>query len=208
MIYPFGGNASQCRAVENALTNQMSVIQGPPGTGKTQTILNIIANLILQGKTVAVVSSNNSATKNVYDKLNLPENNLGFIAASLGSTENKKGFIENQVSLYPDFSSCVTAILRDADALLKEIGTDYEDSGEFQLLVRCLSEQTVTGDGTRRLRIGKDEGLSGSMKQRERIAPARKRGRPRKEAPGVVEAGAEAETAGGGEDDGQQTDAG
>jgi len=105
VIYPFGGNASQCQAVENALTNQISVIQGPPGTGKTQTILNIIANLILQGKTVAVVSSNNSATKNVYDKLSLPENNLGFIAASLGSTENKKGFIEKQMGLYPDFSS-------------------------------------------------------------------------------------------------------
>lgn len=51
------------------------------------------------------------------------------------------------------------------------------------------------------------EGESYRMKQRERIAPARKRGRPRKEAPVVAEAGAEAETAGGGENDGQQTDA-
>lgn len=74
----------------------------------------------------------------------------------------------NHTFYYSDSSgteACVTAILRDADALLKEIGTDYEDSGEFQLLVRCLSEQTVTGDGTRRLRTGKDEGLSGSMMQ-------------------------------------------
>ena len=40
----------------------------PNGTGKTQTILNIIANAVLNGQSVAVVSSNNAATKNVYEK--------------------------------------------------------------------------------------------------------------------------------------------
>ena len=68
-IFPFGCNASQFKAVKSALTNQISVIQGPPGTGKTQTILNIIANLLAQGKTVQVVSNNNSATDNVLEKL-------------------------------------------------------------------------------------------------------------------------------------------
>lgn len=51
------------------MENQISVIQGPPGTGKTQTILNIIANILMQDKTVQIVSNNNSATENVYDKL-------------------------------------------------------------------------------------------------------------------------------------------
>jgi superfamily I DNA and/or RNA helicase len=69
LIFPFGGNSSQFKAVENALNNQISVIQGPPGTGKTQTILNIIANLLIAGKTVQVVSNNNSATANVLEKL-------------------------------------------------------------------------------------------------------------------------------------------
>lgn len=44
------------------MENQISVIQGPPGTGKTQTILNIIANILMQGKTVQIVSNNNSAS--------------------------------------------------------------------------------------------------------------------------------------------------
>lgn len=69
LIYPFGCNASQKIAVSNAFENQISVIQGPPGTGKTQTILNIIANIVRQGKTVMVVSNNNSATANVLEKL-------------------------------------------------------------------------------------------------------------------------------------------
>ena len=35
VIYPFGFNLSQKKAVDNALTNRISIIEGPPGTGKT-----------------------------------------------------------------------------------------------------------------------------------------------------------------------------
>lgn len=107
-IFPFGCNNSQYKAVKNAMENQISVIQGPPGTGKTQTILNIIANILMQGKTVQIVSNNNSATENVYEKLSSPKYNLGFIAATLGNSKNKKLFVEHQDAAYPDFSSWKT----------------------------------------------------------------------------------------------------
>lgn len=94
LIFPFGCNASQKTAVARAFEHQFSVIEGPPGTGKTQTILNIIANIVVQGKTVMVVSNNNSATANVLEKLE--KFGVGFIAASLGSRENKELFIANQ----------------------------------------------------------------------------------------------------------------
>lgn len=94
VYYPFGCNASQKAAVEAALTHQVSIIQGPPGTGKTQTILNIIANLLMKGKTVLVVSNNNSAVENVAEKLN--GEGLGFLVAQLGSVQNKETFIANQ----------------------------------------------------------------------------------------------------------------
>ncbi len=94
LIYPFGCNASQKKAVTTAFEHQLSVIQGPPGTGKTQTILNIIANIVRQGKTVMVVSNNNSATANVQEKLE--KYGLSFIVAPLGSKENKEAFIANQ----------------------------------------------------------------------------------------------------------------
>ena len=97
LIYPFGCNASQKIAVANAFEHQISVIQGPPGTGKTQTILNIIANIVRQGKTVMVVSNNNSATANVQEKLE--KNGVGFIAAPLGSKDNKEQFVANQPTL-------------------------------------------------------------------------------------------------------------
>ena len=102
IIYPFSLNMSQKAAVENAITSQVSIIQGPPGTGKTQTILNIIANIVRNGETVAVVSNNNSATANVAEKLE--KYGLSFMTAFLGSVENKTAFLEHQTGRYPDMS--------------------------------------------------------------------------------------------------------
>ncbi|WP_051420636.1 AAA domain-containing protein [Helicobacter pametensis] len=93
-IYPFGFNLSQKKAIDEALQNSISIIEGPPGTGKTQTILNIIANVVLEGKSVAVVSNNNSAIQNIEEKLR--KYSLDFICAKLGSFENKKHFIQSQ----------------------------------------------------------------------------------------------------------------
>ena len=101
LLFPFGINSSQYQAVKNAMENQISVIEGPPGTGKTQTILNIIANLIYNGKSVAVVSNNNSATENVFEKLK--QFDFDYICATLGRRENKENFIQNQSGLYPNF---------------------------------------------------------------------------------------------------------
>ena len=93
VIFPFRFNLSQKLALENALTNSISVIQGPPGTGKTQTILNIIANLVsMQKKSVAVVSNNNEAVKNVKEKLE--RQGYGFLTALLGKADNQQAFFE------------------------------------------------------------------------------------------------------------------
>lgn len=94
LIYPFGFNISQKQAVELAMDNSLSVVEGPPGTGKTQTILNIIANALIRGCSVAVVSNNNSAIANVEEKLE--KYGFDFFCAKLGSKENKEHFIANQ----------------------------------------------------------------------------------------------------------------
>jgi len=93
-IFPFGCNISQKMAVQRAIAHPVSLVQGPPGTGKTQTILNLIGNMLLLDKRVAIVSSNNSATANVREKLG--NYGLDFVAATLGSNQNKKLFIEGQ----------------------------------------------------------------------------------------------------------------
>lgn len=103
LIYPFGCNESQKLAVETTLRNSISIVEGPPGTGKTQTILNIIANLIVQNKTVAIVSNNNSAVFNVREKLE--KYGYEMLVASLGNNENKASFFDNieEQTVNPDF---------------------------------------------------------------------------------------------------------
>ncbi len=93
LIYPFGVNESQLAAVEQAFSAQVSVIEGPPGTGKTQTILNILANILLRGKTVAILSNNNAAVENVYEKLE--KFSLDHLIAKLGSKEKRANFFAN-----------------------------------------------------------------------------------------------------------------
>ncbi len=93
LLFPFNSNQSQIRAIATALKNKISIVEGPPGTGKTQTILNLIANIIYHGKNCAVVSNNNTAINNVYEKLN--EEKLSFFAATLGSQINVVKFFES-----------------------------------------------------------------------------------------------------------------
>lgn len=90
IIYPFAVNRTQKEAIKKALSNNVSIIQGPPGTGKTQSILNLIANLIVEGKSIGVVSSNNSAIENVKEKLE--EEGYGFLIAHLGNSSNRISF--------------------------------------------------------------------------------------------------------------------
>jgi superfamily I DNA and/or RNA helicase len=102
IILPFSFNQSQRAAIENALGNNISIVEGPPGTGKTQTILNLIANIMANGYTCAVVSNNNTAIQNVYDKLT--EEKLAFFVASLGSRERIAAFFssatENELATF------------------------------------------------------------------------------------------------------------
>ncbi len=105
LIYPFDVNTSQKEAIKKALGHNISIIQGPPGTGKTQSILNLIANLVCQGKSVAIVSNNNSAIENV--KYKLDKAGYGFLIAHLGNSDNRKKFFETASNNYePDSAWC------------------------------------------------------------------------------------------------------
>ena len=94
LIMPFHSNIDQRNAIRAALTHQISIIDGPPGTGKTQTILNLIASLIAQGKSVGVVAGANSAVDNVVDKLT--EEGYGFLVATVGSVARVKEFHQRE----------------------------------------------------------------------------------------------------------------
>lgn len=62
-------DSSQIEAIEMAKSGKSFVLQGPPGTGKSQTITNIIAECLSDGKQVLFVSEKLAALNVVYDKL-------------------------------------------------------------------------------------------------------------------------------------------
>ncbi|MBU4613071.1 DUF2726 domain-containing protein [Achromobacter sp. GG226] len=124
LIYPFGLNESQLAAVEQAFRAQVSMIEGPPGTGKTQTILNILANILLRGQTVAVLSNNNAAVENVYQKLD--KCGLGHRIARLGNQDNRKDFFANLPPL-PSSEPEPAPTLEEIQALLARVKQHLHD---------------------------------------------------------------------------------
>ena len=146
LIFPFGCNNSQMEAVEKALSHSMSVIEGPPGTGKTQTILNIIANVLTQGKTVLVVSNNNAAVENIKEKLASDKYKLDFFVAQLGSSNKKTEFVSCQTGLYPDFtdweieSDKYNALKEELSYLTATVKDTFDKKEHLSLLRQELSE--------------------------------------------------------------------
>lgn len=62
-------DASQAIVIEEVRKGRNLVVQGPPGTGKSQTITNIIAAAVKEGKTVLFVAEKMAALSVVHDRL-------------------------------------------------------------------------------------------------------------------------------------------
>ncbi len=86
---------SQLRAIELARSGANLVIHGPPGTGKSQTIANIVATLLAEGRRVLFVSEKTAALDVV--KRRLTEVGLGGFCLDLHSDRGKKASVYAQL---------------------------------------------------------------------------------------------------------------
>lgn len=66
---PIEADGSQATAVSKALAGHTFVLQGPPGTGKSQTIANLLAQALHEGKRVLFVAQKQDALQVVKDRL-------------------------------------------------------------------------------------------------------------------------------------------
>lgn len=161
-VYPFSFNLSQQVAIENAFSNKVSIIEGPPGTGKTQTILNIIANAIIKNKSVAVLSNNNSATDNVYEKLE--KYDLQTLCAKLGKRDNVKKFIDNQKELkkYPNSwnlgKKSIETLKKQLLSIQNDILKYLEEKNEIALLKHELDDLVLEEKHYKETKINKSLG--------------------------------------------------
>lgn len=69
MAIPMSADSSQMVAIAAAAAGHSFVLHGPPGTGKSQTITNMIANALYQGKTVLFVAEKMAALNVVQSRL-------------------------------------------------------------------------------------------------------------------------------------------
>ncbi|SJZ43849.1 AAA domain-containing protein [Mycoplasmopsis verecunda] len=91
-------DGSQEKAIQAAIEGHSFVLQGPPGTGKSQTIINIITELMSRGKKVLFVAEKKAAVDVVYDTLEAK----GFdkFILRLHSDDNNKQFTKKLLEDY------------------------------------------------------------------------------------------------------------
>ncbi|MBW9278584.1 DUF4011 domain-containing protein [Bacteroides fragilis] len=82
---PVSADSSQLEAVYEAVNEKSFILHGPPGTGKSQTITNIIANALYQGKRVLFVAEKMAALSVVQKRLT----NIGLAPFCLELHSNK-----------------------------------------------------------------------------------------------------------------------
>ena len=95
LCYVVDADSSQTEAIQTVLAGKHLVIQGPPGTGKSQTITNIIAAAVKQGKRVLFVAEKMAALNVVHDRLE--KAGLKVITLELHSRKATKSGVLQQI---------------------------------------------------------------------------------------------------------------
>ena len=133
-VTPLALSDSQLSVVENLEYNQLVSVCGPPGTGKSQTIVNLVAHLIANGKTVLVASRMDKAVDVVADRLN--DMGAPFLALRAGRINYQKqlsfqlqDLLSNKVDLNEGSEDSVFVDVSDMKKLLKSI-SEAEEKAE------------------------------------------------------------------------------
>lgn len=93
---------TQAKAVLHSRSGSSYIIQGPPGTGKSQTITNLIADFLANGKTILFVCEKRAALDVVYHRL--LQNNLAELCCYIHDSQgDKKEFIKDLRTVYENF---------------------------------------------------------------------------------------------------------
>lgn len=95
MAVPTSADSSQLAAIYEASQGQTFVLHGPPGTGKSQTITNMIANALYNGKSVLFVAEKMAALSVVQKRLE--KIGLAPFCLELHSNKAQKKAVLNQL---------------------------------------------------------------------------------------------------------------
>lgn len=88
-------DASQSFVVNAALRGRNLVVEGPPGTGKSQTIANVIASLVADGKKVLFVAQKRAAVEAVLGRLQSTD--LTHLVLDLFAATGSRRFVSEEL---------------------------------------------------------------------------------------------------------------
>jgi len=149
---PLDADSSQLASVMAATRGKNFVLEGPPGTGKSQTITNIIAQCLAEGKRVLFVSEKMAALNVVHHRLS--EVGLGPFCLELHSnkTDKRKVLAQLEESLRVSRTAAEAAWERKAKRLaalreslnkyVQALGTDRVPGGSaFHALSKLIAHR-------------------------------------------------------------------
>lgn len=139
---PLSLSDSQEGVIKSIEENAIVSVAGPPGTGKSQTIVNLVAHLIANGKTVLVASRMDKATDVVAERLN--ELGAPFLALRAGRQNYQKqlnfklqDLLNNKVELDKGYDN---AILVDVDDMHDLVSTIRDNEKKCEEIIELENE--------------------------------------------------------------------
>jgi predicted DNA-binding WGR domain protein len=152
---------TQLRAIGFAESGESYIIQGPPGTGKSQTITNLIADLVAHGKKVLFVCEKRAAIDVVYHRLR--QRGLHDLVCLIHDSQaDKKDFVLDLKSTYERLlgsaaesgdgfegkrRSCVEALSREARPLARFHQAMRSATDETGVSLRALIVRAIELEG-------------------------------------------------------------
>ena len=150
-VTPLSLSDAQLNVVKNLENAKLVSVFGPPGTGKSQTIVNLVAHLIANGKTVLVASRMDKAVDVVAERLN----GLGapFLALRAGRLNYQRelsmqlqDLLSNKVDLDEGADSSIFCDTSDMEKLLKSVS---EMEKKAETIIGLEKEWTEVGEEIR-----------------------------------------------------------
>ncbi len=133
-VTPLSLSDAQLNVIKNVENSRLVSVFGPPGTGKSQTIVNLAAHLIANGKTVLIASRMDKAVDVVAERLN--ELGAPFLALRAGRLNYQRelsmqlqDLLAEKIDLNEGSENLIQCSVSDMEELLKTI-SDMEKKSE------------------------------------------------------------------------------